>query len=247
MDLSKLQERIKIAYTLGDIAGIGPEIFEKFTNELALSPYKDLIEIILIDDLLDFEIKKQFVKMGEPSEISGEHSISTLIKANELALKNEIDFLVTGPVSKESLHMAGDSSSGQTEFLAKLNGLNRDEVEMFFACGDFLTVLATRHVAIKDVSEELKLKFRKTITNSIHALKKVFNITNPNIAVAGLNPHCGENGLIGKEELEFMGEEIENLNKEFSSTYVSKVQAADSLFAQAGQEYLQKKKQSYDL
>ena len=247
MDLSKTSSKLKLGFTLGDIAGIGPEIFEKFTQRLEYTKYKDLLEIILIDDLLDFKLKRDKVQKGKASKVSGEHIIKTLKKANKMALSGEIDYLITGPVAKESLALAGDYSSGQTEFLAKENGLSTSDVEMFFICKDFRTVLATRHVAINKVSEEFQKKFTSTVTNSLKAMQNIFGITNPKIAIAGLNPHCGENGLIGSEEKDFLRLKIQELKQSLNLVTITEPLAADSLFAQAGQNFLNNQKQDYDL
>ena len=247
MDLSLRSKKIKLGFTLGDLAGIGPEIFTKFSQELESKEYRDSLEIILIDDLLNVELTKSLVKKGKASKLSGKHAIATLKKANSMALNHEIDYLITGPVAKESLSLAGDDSSGQTEFLAKENGLRKEEVEMFFICDDFRTVLATRHVAIKDVANEFISKFSSTVKNSYKAMKNIFKIATPKIAISGLNPHCGENGLIGTEEQSFLKQARENLKEELELVTITEPLAADSLFAQAGQNFINKKKQEYDL
>lgn len=247
MVFSQPSKKLKLGFTLGDLAGIGPEIFVKFSQELESKEYRNSLEIILIDDLLNLELKKNSVKKGKASELSGKHAIATLKKANALALSGEIDYLITGPVAKESLLLAGDESSGQTEFLAKENGLKKEEVEMLFICDDFRTVLATRHIAIKDVANEFINKFSSTVKNSHKAMKNIFNIDKPKIAISGLNPHCGENGLIGKEEHVFLKHAIAELKEELELVTITEPLAADSLFAQAGQNFINKKKQEYDL
>ena len=124
--------------------------------------------------------------------------------ADQLCREGKVDYLITGPVAKESLWLAGIQVSGQTELLAKFNELSREEIEMFFVLDEFRTVLATRHIPIKDVPEVLEQRLKYVLKNSVSALKNIFNIANPSIAVAGLNPHAGENGIIGLEEKIFI-------------------------------------------
>ena len=137
------KNKLRLGYTLGDLGGIGPEIFYKFQEANKENP---LFEIVLVDDSLPFNLDN--VIKGMPSALSGEHAYKVLEKANELAINKEIDSLITGPVAKESLNMAGLKFTGQTETLAKLNNLDKDQIEMFFILDNFRVVLGTRHMKI---------------------------------------------------------------------------------------------------
>jgi 4-hydroxythreonine-4-phosphate dehydrogenase len=238
---TKIKKRI--AFTLGDLGGIGPEIYKKFLE----SNKDDCFDYILIDEELNFQEKMSHVELGKPSKLSGEHAYNVLERAHEKCLSGECDYLITGPVAKESLWLAGIQVSGQTELLAKFNGLNREEIEMFFVLDQFRTVLATRHIPIKEVACVLEERLSFVLNNSLLALREIFMIDKPSIAVAGLNPHAGENGIIGLEEKKF----IESMVKDFAlknpDLKVVGPLSADSLLAIAAQKYLKHEKPDYDL
>lgn len=225
-----MKKPLKIGYTFGDLGGVGPEIFAKFYQ--ANKDRKD-IEIKLIDSELGYDEKK--IGLGKASAYSGEHSYKVLVKADEMIKAGEIDYLVTGPVAKESLWLAGIQCSGQTELLAQINGLSREEIEMFFILGNFRIVLATRHIPIADVPKVLEERLESVLKNSISALENIFKIKDPKIAVAGLNPHAGENGIIGLEENRYMKPCIESFKDRVD---ISGPYPADTLFAQAAQTYM---------
>lgn len=239
---------LKIGYTLGDLAGIGPEIFYKFRAQVSC---RQDFELVLVDDSEKVDSILKNIPKGAASSISGKHCIETLEKANKMALNGDIDYLITGPVSKESMALAGYKYLGQTEVLAALNELRSEEVEMFFvlesSMDELRCVLATRHVEIKKITEHLKLRLERVLKNSLHALEKIWKIKNPRIAVAGLNPHAGENGLIGTEEKDFIIPSIKNFNMSHPHALISGPLPADFLFAKMASNYLENKKQDYDL
>jgi 4-hydroxythreonine-4-phosphate dehydrogenase len=243
-DFSSLNNKpINIGYTLGDPAGIGPEIFFKFQEKFQNNSN---FNIVLIDDLKSYNQVLSKIKLGQPSGFCGEHCYHSLKKADFLFRQKQIDFLVTGPVSKESLWMAGLNFSGQTELLASINDLNSDDIEMFFVLDDFRVVLATRHIAINQVSENLKKRLPRVLKNSTKAMQDIFGIKKPRMAIAGLNPHAGENGIIGKEENQFMSRMINSFVSQ-NNADISGPFPADALLARAGQNYLNKNKQDFDL
>lgn len=247
-------KKIKIGYTAGDLGGIGLEIFNKFHT---LYQNDERIEIILVDNaeaIQEFERTYQSCKSEEdfkfihkPGINAGKHAISTLKKANQMALDSEIDYLVTGPVSKESLAMAGDNSSGQTEFLAKENKLSREEIEMFFVLDEFRVVLATRHVALKDVPSNLKLRFEAVLENSLKALKHIWKLDRPRIAICGLNPHAGENGILGKEETQFMRPIIKKISLKHPELSFNGPISSDFVLAKSARQYIKHLDLDYDL
>lgn len=245
MNYSTAKKKIKIGYTIGDPGGIGREIFSKFYD---LYKNDSRLEIILVDeklnDLFIDNICDQ-IQMGKASALSGDYCYKVLKTANSMARSGQIDYLITGPVAKESLFLAGYRFSGQTELLAHLNGLSTKDIEMFFVLGNWKTVLATRHIAVKDIAQDLKERLYKVIENSLTALKGMFNIDNPKIAVAGLNPHAGEGGLIGREELEFIIPVISSFQRQ--GVDIAGPLAADSLFARAARQLLNSQNLDYDL
>lgn len=222
--------KLRIGYTLGDLAGVGPEIFYKFQKHYH---DKEELQIVLLDSNFDDLEKK--IQIGKACALSGEHAYKTLLKADTMLKNKDLDYLITGPVAKESLWLAGIQCSGQTELLARINGLTREEIEMFFILDNFRVVLATRHIAIADVAQVLEERLSSVINNSILSLKNLFKIPEPKIAVAGLNPHAGENGIIGLEENKFIKSCIESFKDKVN---ISGPFSADTLFAQAAQTYL---------
>lgn len=236
---------LKIGYTYGDPGGIGPEIFQKFYKN---SANKFPCEIYLIDDEAELAKNSSKITIGQTSAYAGEHVCKTLEKAIKLLKNKELDFLVTGPVAKESLSLAGlEEHGGQTELLASLCGLSKDQVEMFFLLGDFKFVLATRHLALKKVSEELPRRLAGVLENSLKALTNIFDIPNPKIAVAGLNPHAGENTLFGDEEEKFIKPIMQAFIRKHQNLILEGPFAADYLFANFAKKYLKNEKADYDL
>ncbi len=219
---------MKIAYTVGDPAGIGLEIYKKSLDAAARLG----IELILVDDLEALE-KFKTTKPG-PSAPAGEHAYQTLKRAHTLALSGEVKAIITGPVAKGSLNMAGYNYSGQTEVLAALNNLKNSDIEMIFIYRDFRTLLATRHIAIKDVPDAFIARFASALENGIKAMQDLFAITAPRIAVAGLNPHAGEGGLFGDEETK-LESVLNTLREKYPQAHISDFMSADSLFAKAAQ------------
>ena len=243
MSYKNSKTKKKIAFTLGDLGGIGPEIYKKFLkNNLDKS-----FDFVLVDEELNYQKKLFELEPGKPSKISGQHAYETLKLADQLCREGKVDYLITGPVAKESLWLAGIQVSGQTELLAKFNELSREEIEMFFVLDEFRTVLATRHIPIKDVPEVLEQRLKYVLKNSVSALKNIFNIANPSIAVAGLNPHAGENGIIGLEEKIFMKQIISDFVESNPEVDVSGPYSPDSMLAFAAQKYLNNQKLNHDL
>jgi 4-hydroxythreonine-4-phosphate dehydrogenase len=239
-----MPKKIKIGYTIGDLAGIGYEIFQKIETI-----YRDdrRIEVILVDDLKAVAEFMPNIIPGRSGSAAGRHAIATLKKANQMALAGEIDYLITGPVSKESLHMAGDNSSGQTELLAKINGLNREQIEMFFVLDEFRVVLATRHIPLSKVPETLVKRLAHVLENSCAALKQIWQISEPRLAISGLNPHAGENGLLGKEEIEMMIPIINKFKKVHPEVKITGPSSADYIFSDSARRYLKHDDLAYDL
>jgi 4-hydroxythreonine-4-phosphate dehydrogenase len=243
---------LNLLYTLGDLSGIGPEIFFKFTRDLERISEQEWqftkdIKIILADDLSQVKRNTALLKMGEASNISGEHSYQTLVKAHSLCLSGLADYLITGPVSKESLSLAKHHYSGQTELLARLNNLTASDVEMLFIAQGFRIILATRHIPINQISKELQKNFHKVIEHSIELLDIVFNIKSPSIGITGLNPHAGENGLIGDEESTWMNEIIKSFRNSHPEITLTDTLPADSILAQAARAFLKGTPVAHDL
>ena len=244
----------KLAITLGDFNGIGSEVTIKALNKMDIPPQ----QVILIGakQLLsglekDFEVEevpfeKNWLKYGSETKEAGEFSYKCLLKACEFAKDGKVSAIVTAPVSKNAMHLAGHNYSGQTEVLEKnlADFDSGEKAEMLFVCSDFRVLLLTRHLPLKDVkiTKELLIEKVQRINN---VLKTKFKIDNPSIALCSLNPHAGENGILGDEEIKEFAPAIEILKN--MGINVSAAKPADTLFAKAAKSFLNDKKQPYDV
>lgn len=208
----------KIAITLGDPNGISPEIIIKALNFLDLPQDK----VVLIanktifdyyDEKFDLSLEKEYeiieipynredIKVGMETEEAGEFAFRALVKACNLAIEQEIDAIVTAPVSKNAMKLAGHNYSGQTEVIEQYLAQSHQNAEMIFVSDNFSVLLLTRHIALKEVPEKIKKEFIiKKIEKLEKSLKLQLGVTNPKIAICALNPHASENGMFGDEEI----------------------------------------------
>ena len=151
----------KIAITCGDFNGIGPEVIEKALNKLSLPAENFLIigskELFENSDreyeYVEIPFKKEWMNVGKETKEAGEFSYNCLVKACELAKEGKIKAIVTAPVSKNAMHLAGHCFSGQTEVIEKnlANPTEDEKAEMLFISDDFRVLLLTRHLPLKDV------------------------------------------------------------------------------------------------
>jgi 4-hydroxythreonine-4-phosphate dehydrogenase len=169
------------------------------------------------------------VTPGQPTLEGARSSLDALELAVGLARSGAASALVTGPVSKAQLYAIGFTHPGQTEFVAERCGVSGDLVAMMLAGPTLRTVPVTTHVALRDVpdllSTELIVARGRT---TIRGLRRQFGIARPRVAVAGLNPHAGEDGALGREEIDIVIPAIERLREEDAD--VSGPHAADTLF-----------------
>lgn len=146
------------------------------------------------------------VEIGIPNQTSGEAAYVALEAAIADINKSEIDVLVTLPINKDSIQCEGFNFSGHTEYLENRTGDGKNNKALMILVSDNLRVaLVTTHLPLSDVArsitKELVIEKINTLNDS---LKRDFFIDNPRIAVLSLNPHAGENGLLGKEEEEIL-------------------------------------------
>lgn len=208
----------KIALTIGDPAGIGPEITLKaiLSNKIS-GLFKPIIigdRNVLEEAILKLNIKinlnnitiidvdeikvKNFQRCKSTAE-SGRACVAYIKKAVELALNKKVDAIVTAPISKESLKMAGFKWPGHTEMLAGMT--NTKDYAMMFYSEKLKIILVTIHTALRNVPDLIK---KERVLQTIMLAKRacdMMGINNPRIAVAGLNPHAGEAGIFGDEEI----------------------------------------------
>jgi len=216
------------AFTCGDINGIGPEIVIKTLNKIAGSKSVDKLYFIcpskvFLNASLDvrpkfrFEIvnkipvrssskvliisrKNYAQKIGKPTVSSGKAAYNSLYDSFKLWQENLVDAIITAPISKTAIHLAGYDFPGQTEMFASWTKSKR--FVMMFLSSKVNVALATIHLPLKKIPNLLKTKKLINLFDIIYnTLTQDLNYKNPNYAVLGLNPHAGENGLMGNEEL----------------------------------------------
>ncbi len=204
-----------IGITIGDPAGIGPEIVARALSRPSI---RRLAKFKVIGDIGvyrryckgDFPnvsfvdcgvISSQGCCPAEAGALTGEAAFTYIKKAISLIKTSEISAIVTAPVSKLAIQCAGHKFSGHTEFLAEAAGV--DDVGMLFVAGSLRVIIVTRHIPLRDVSSFIsKDKVFSTIKLLNEGLRSMFGIKIPCIAVCGLNPHAGEGGKIGIEEMD---------------------------------------------
>jgi len=156
------------------------------------------------------------VVAGQPSPAYAPQVIRWIETGVGLALSGEVSGLVTAPIAKAPLYDAGFKFPGHTEFLAELTAAARFEGArgpvMMLAAGDLRTTLVTIHTALAKVPQALSVEaIVNTGLVTAEALRRDFGLASPRLAVAGLNPHAGEGGAIGREEIEIIGPAVEQL------------------------------------
>lgn len=185
----------RIAITVGDPSGIGPEIAVKSSLEPRVL---EVAEIVIYGPSTD-EALKAF-KTGEVTAESGRVAYETILQAVEDVQAKRLDALVTGPINKAAFAAAGLPWKGHTDLLAHLT--NAPRVAMMFHSKSLRVVLATVHVPLAEVPQCLTADLLETTIRLAAAELPRFGFPSPRLALAGLNPHAGEGGLLGKEEVE---------------------------------------------
>ena len=248
----------KIVITTGDYNGIGVEIIIKALQNLHdIHPFisvignKKIFEIFqqkhglkLPDtiEVLDIPFDVNDYRPGKESAAAGEFSFRCLEHACKLAKKSELKAIVTAPVSKNALHLAGHNFSGQTEVLEKFLAHDGQKAEMLFCANNFRVLLLTRHIPLCEVKIDKELIVKKVLRLQV-AMKNNFKIEEPSFAICALNPHAGENGVIGTEEIREFQPAIRELRS--SGLKINGPFPADTLFAGAAYDF-KSGIQSYD-
>jgi 4-hydroxythreonine-4-phosphate dehydrogenase len=251
-----------IGFSSGDINGIGPEIIIKsladnrildfctpviFSNNKVINFYrKNLTDFnFTFTSLKDFnKINPKQVNIfncweedvvinpGELNETGGAYAIKSIISATQALKEGKISALVTAPIHKKNVYNSEFPYTGHTPFFKDFFKLK--DVLMLLAAGNFRVGLVTEHVAVKDISKNItreNILSKLDILNS--SLKRDFNIDKPKIAVLALNPHAGDEGLIGSEEEEIIGPAIKEAKHH--NMIVVGPYSADAFFARGYQ------------
>ncbi len=199
MSTSSTQPRIGI--TLGDCAGIGPEIVE-----LALKSGR-------IPDSIEYVVtgRQPDCKPGEPTPETARAAAAALEEAVTLARRGELNAIVTGPVHKARMYEVGFRFPGQTEFFAERCGAKN--FAMCVTGGKLTVALVTAHIPLRNVPRALKQSEIVRVALLLAEFLRSRSKTAPRVAVAGLNPHAGESGKLGREESEIIAPAVEELNR----------------------------------
>jgi len=230
-----------LAVSLGDPAGIGPEVIAKCWDnrrELGLPPFVAIGDpcaigavwdgpIELVDDPRQADaafdqalpmiqlVAAQADVPGHPSLAGAHCSLDSLELAVGLARSGSASAVVTGPVAKQQLYEIGFQHPGQTEFVAERCGVAGGNVAMMLAGPSLRTVPVTTHVAFADVPARLTAALIESRGRAaLRGLQRLFGIAEPRLAVSGLNPHSGEGGQLGREEIEIIAPAIAALAAE---------------------------------
>ncbi len=254
----------RLAITLGDPAGIGPEVTVRALQKLrdrsnvsflvlGKAPILNAIAQKLklkvrfkdISSLSSWTEQKEFIpcflKGVLPAKFMRGKSKTSLTRlavqsielSVQLAIERVVDAVVTAPINKAALKKAGFNIPGHTEFMAKLSGTK--DFEMMLIGGPLRVVLVTRHTPIKKIASLLtKEGVRDTILLTDRELRRSFGIAKPRIVVCGLNPHAGEEGTIGIEEISIIEPGVA-LARKRSKALISGPLSPDALFYDAYQ------------
>lgn len=230
-----------LAVTMGDPAGIGPEIVVRTLSDpsarrrcvvvgdpLVMRHAATLVgtsgELRVIDRIEDFAADNDALHVlasstadslsppGVAAAAAGRAAFQAIIKAVELAKTRRVGGIVTAPINKEALALAGVPYPGHTELLADYGGAER--VAMMLANDELRVVLVSVHCSLQEAIERADLAAQTAAIRFAHQGGQMLGITHPRVAVAGLNPHAGEAGLFGREEIEVIAPAVEAARRE---------------------------------
>jgi 4-hydroxythreonine-4-phosphate dehydrogenase len=237
MTPSELRPRIGI--TVGDPAGIGPEVVSAAlrsgaADQASVRVYGDVAAVERAGGLPGAAATKNFasamVRAGAPDPAAADGVVEAIRCAALDCLAGELDAMVTGPISKELIGQAGYSFPGHTELLAEIAGASR--AVMLLVGGRLRVALATIHCPLREVPERLSTHaLREVLEIMDRDLRARFAIPKPRIAVCGLNPHAGEGGRFGSEEARIIQPALETVRS--GGIDAQGPFAADSLFHRA--------------
>ncbi|GAA5494720.1 D-threonate 4-phosphate dehydrogenase [Rubritalea halochordaticola] len=211
----------RIGITLGDQAGIGPEIVDA---ALKAGEWPADVQFEIIG-------KRIQATPGEPTWETAKAALEALEEGASKLQNGEIDAIVTAPVAKEGLHTVGFEFPGQTEFFA--DRLGTENYAMCLA-GEHLTVaLVTIHVSLAEVPQLLTEREIIRVGKLLEEFCLRKGVEQPRIAVCGLNPHAGENGAFGLEDLEIVTPAIKKLNEDHKVPVFTGPHSADTIFRPA--------------
>ncbi|MBN8587405.1 MAG: 4-hydroxythreonine-4-phosphate dehydrogenase PdxA [Rhodothermia bacterium] len=234
--------KIMLALSAGDPNGIGPEVMLKALATLNLKE----VDVVVLGHKAILEAHAQhfslpmpakvynlpsvvpFIEWGKISKSAGELSMKAVEMAVDWCISGRADAMVTAPISKEAIGLAGYTIPGHTEFIADRIGAK--DLTMMLVCDELRIGLVTTHIPIAEVAKQVQPKAILDKVRIIHhSLINDFGISSPRIAVLGLNPHAGDGGMIGQEEETIIRPAL--LEARRQGFNVSDPYAADGFFA----------------
>jgi 4-hydroxythreonine-4-phosphate dehydrogenase len=237
---------LTIALTMGDPAGVGPEVVLKALADPQLAP---LARWIVVGDARILEMAEQFTglelpfknvrhvdtlgdlanfRFGQLDASCGQAAVDYVRIATEMCLRGEADAMVTAPLNKEAVTLSGRPFSGHTEYIAQLCGAA--ESRMLLATDRLATVHVTTHVPLRQACDLSTARILRTIELGNEAMR-LLGFEPPRIAVCGLNPHAGEHGLFGAEDRDAIAPAI--AQAQARGIQCSGPHAGDTVFLQA--------------
>lgn len=246
--MSNAAQRVpRIALTMGDAAGIGPELLikaleaEEFTNkaEFILYGEKEVLQksLELYGTTLSLEnlhirktsklLSKATLPIGTPDPNCGIAAYEAVKMAAIDAVNDKIDAIVTAPINKYSVNLAGIKFSGHTELIAEI--CNCNDFAMMQSSGKLHVAFVTTHIPIADVAKSITFDRVAQVTELLHQVLIDEGVKTPKLAIMALNPHAGENGCMGEEDEQITHKVIEHLRaKKFD---IADMQVPDVIFA----------------
>jgi 4-hydroxythreonine-4-phosphate dehydrogenase len=249
-------DRPTLALTLGDPAGIGPEIMAKALAEGSayerMKPVAVGTRGVLEQVIEGAELELRIRTIDSPAAARGERGTVDLIEAGTLerarfgeidashgraaldaiekACSLDVDGLVTGPINKEAARAAGMKFPGHTEMLADLLGADPDGVFTMFVVGKLRIFFLTRHLSLREAIDALTVEKVDDGIVRVDGLLRELGVEDPHIALAALNPHAGEGGMMGDEEIRVLRPAVEKARED--GINVSGPVPADAVFHQ---------------
>ena len=237
--MSPKNHKVRVGISIGDFNGIGPEIIMKSLKDKTITDFftpiifgsgklftyqKNIFKLNLNFNyitetsqaqngklnMLNLVKDNSNVELGKPTEESTKMAIDSLDAATEALMKGEIDVLVTAPINKDEMMKMGFKHAGHTGYFEEK--FNKKGL-MFLVTEGLKVAVSTHHIPISQVAENIsKEKIKKQIKALNQTLIEDFSISKPKIAVLGLNPHSGDGGVIGNEEIEIISPAIKELS-----------------------------------
>ena len=224
-----------IAFTPGEPSGIGPDLAviyaqNKSTKKLLVFADPDILlsrakllnlplKIVESEQAsAKYQLCVHPIKLGGPVKVgvlnidNAQYVLNTLDKATDFCLSEKCEALVTGPIHKGVINTVNPGFTGHTEYLASL--ADTEKTVMMLATRGLRVALATTHLPLSQVVQNIKKESLEKTIRIIHQSLESYGISNPRIVVCGLNPHAGEDGCLGMEEIEIINPLINQLNQQ---------------------------------